>query len=186
METNLVKLGFIKEEELLSFLSAQYRVPSIKLSKIEINPNVIKLIPASTAKKDFIIPTNRVGPKLTLAMVDPSNIFVIDEVKFMTGFNVEPVVASETDDHRCHQEILRRGRRSGRTGNASPFRQTITPWMTERSTGASGGLTVDDDVVNVDDFDALVHGAVDNVEVVESQADRRDDGGNRRSHHQDR
>ena len=73
------------------------RVPSVKISKIEINPTVIKLIPSSIAKKYFIIPINRVGPKLTLAMADPSNIIVIDEIKFMTGFNVEPVVASETE-----------------------------------------------------------------------------------------
>ena len=97
LESNLVRLGYIKEDELLSFLSAQYRVPSVKISKMEINPNVIKLIPSSLSKKYFIIPINRVGPKLTLAMADPSNIVVIDEIKFMTGFNVEPVVASETE-----------------------------------------------------------------------------------------
>ncbi len=68
-----------------------------RLSKIEVNPNVLKLIPASIAKKYFIIPVNRVGPKLTVAMADPSNIIVIDEIKFMTGFNVEPVVASEVE-----------------------------------------------------------------------------------------
>ena len=106
LESTLVKLGYIKEDELLSFLSAQYRVPSIKLSKVEVNPGVLKLIPASIAKKHFIIPTNRMGAKLTLAMVDPSNILVIDEVrKFVAGFRVEPVVASERD-HRCHQEVL--------------------------------------------------------------------------------
>ena len=97
IESTLVKLGYIKEDELLSFLSAQFRVPSVKLSRMEINPNVIKLIPSSIAKKYFIIPVNRIGPKLTLAMADPSNIIVIDEVKFMTGFNVEPVVASEAE-----------------------------------------------------------------------------------------
>src|SRR4030065_1968636 len=71
LESILVKLGFIKEDDLLSFLSAQYRVPSVKLSKIEINPNVIKLVPSSTVKKHFIIPVNRVGQKLTLAISDP-------------------------------------------------------------------------------------------------------------------
>ena len=78
LESNLVRLGYIKEDELLSFLSAQYRVPSVKISKMEINPNVIKLIPSSLSKKYFIMPINRVGPKLTLAMADPSNIVVID------------------------------------------------------------------------------------------------------------
>src|SRR4030067_3860450 len=95
LESILVKLGFVKEDDLLSFLSAQYRVPSVKLSKIEINPNVIKLVPASKAKDFLIIPVQRVGPKLPLAMSDPSKILAIDEIKFMTGFNVDPVVASE-------------------------------------------------------------------------------------------
>ena len=169
LETNLVKLGFIKEDELLSFLSAQYRVPSIKLSKIEITPNVVKLIPASTAKKDFIIPTNRVGSKLTLAMVDPSNIFVIDEIKFMTGFHVEPVVASETDVIDAIKKYYGGGGALAGLGSTS-FQPNDYSLEDGRSAGASNGLTVDDDVVNVDDFDALVHGAVDNVEVVESQA----------------
>ena len=167
LETAFVKLGFIKEEELLSFLSAQYRVPSIKLSKIEINPTVIKLIPASTAKKDFIIPTNRVGPKLTLAMVDPSNIFVIDEVKFMTGFHVEPVVASETDVIDAIKKYYGGGGALAGMGTVA-FQADDYSLDDGKSTGAGGGLTVDDDAINVDDFDALVHGAVDNVEVVES------------------
>ena len=72
LESILVKIGLVKEDDLLSFLSAQYRVPSVKLSKIEINPNVIKLIPASKAKNNLVIPVQRVGPKLTLAMADPS------------------------------------------------------------------------------------------------------------------
>jgi len=63
LESNLVRLGYIKEDELLSFLSAQYRVPSVKISKMEINPSVIKLIPSSISKKYFIIPINRMGPK---------------------------------------------------------------------------------------------------------------------------
>ena len=166
-ETNLVKLGFIKEDEILSFLSAQYRVPSIKISKIEINPNVIKLIPASTAKKDFIIPTNRVGSKLTLAMVDPSNMFVIDEIKFMTGFHVEPVVASETD---IIDAIKKYYGGSGLAGmGTATFQADDYSLEDGKAMAANNSLLVDDDVINVEDFDALVHGAVDNVEVVESQ-----------------
>ena len=107
LESNLVRMGYIKEDELLSFLSAQYRVPSVKLSKIKINPSVVKLIPPSVSKKHFIIPINRVGPKLTLAMADPSDIVVIDEIKFMTGFNVEPVVASESSIREAiEQKVL--------------------------------------------------------------------------------
>ncbi len=94
--TNLVKLGFISEDDITSFLSRQYGVPSINLSHFEIDPNVIKLIPSEIAQKHQIIPINRTGNVLTVAMADPSNIFAIDDIKFMTGFKVEPVVAAET------------------------------------------------------------------------------------------
>jgi type IV pilus assembly protein PilB len=94
--SNLVKLGFISEDDITSFLSRQYGVPSINLSHFEIDPNVIKLIPSEIAQKHQVIPINRTGNVLTVAMADPSNIFAIDDIKFMTGFKVEPVVAAET------------------------------------------------------------------------------------------
>jgi type IV pilus assembly protein PilB len=94
--TNLVKLGFISEDDITSFLSRQYGVPSINLSHFEIDGAVIKLIPSEIAQKHQIIPINRTGNILTVAMADPSNIFAIDDIKFMTGFKVEPVVAAET------------------------------------------------------------------------------------------
>jgi type IV pilus assembly protein PilB len=93
---NLVKLGFIKDEEITALLSKQYGVPSINLSRFEIDPSVIKLVPAETAQKYQIIPLSRAGANLTIAMVDPTNVFAMDDIKFMTGYNVEPVVASET------------------------------------------------------------------------------------------
>ena len=169
LESSLVKLGYIKEDELLSFLSAQYRVPSIKLSKVEINPNVVKLVPASTAKKHFVIPTNRIGTKLTLAMVDPSNIPVIDEIKFITGFRVEPVVASETEIIDAIKKYYGGGGDlaglGSKTIDASDYN-----FEEDMAAVANEGVALDDAVVNVDDFDALVHGAVENVEVVEQQA----------------
>ncbi|MGE5851222.1 MAG: type IV-A pilus assembly ATPase PilB [Candidatus Methylomirabilota bacterium] len=94
--SNLVKLGFISEDDITSFLSRQYGVPSINLSHFEIDANVIKLIPSEIAQKHQVIPINRTGNVLTVAMADPSNIFAIDDIKFMTGFKVEPVVAAET------------------------------------------------------------------------------------------
>ncbi len=93
---NLVKLGFVKDEEITSLLSKQYGVPSISLSQFEIDPAVIKLVPAETAHKYQIIPLSRVGATLTIAMTDPTNVFALDDLKFMTGYNVEPVVAWET------------------------------------------------------------------------------------------
>jgi len=93
--SNLVKLGFIDEDELVSFLSKQYGIPAVNLQEVEIDPSVCKLIPSDVVQKYQIMPLNRTGATITIAMVDPSNVFALDDVKFMTGYNVEPVVASE-------------------------------------------------------------------------------------------
>ena len=93
---NLIKLGFVKDEEITALLSKQYGVPSIALAQFEIDPGVIKLVPADTAQKYQIVPLSRAGATLTIAMTDPTNVFAMDDIKFMTGYNVEPVVASET------------------------------------------------------------------------------------------
>src|SRR5438552_2065097 len=91
----LVKLGFLSDEDVTNFLSRQYGVPAINLSFFEIDAAVVKLIPHETAKRYQILPLSRVGASLTIAMVDPTNVFAMDDIKFMTGFNIEPVVASE-------------------------------------------------------------------------------------------
>ncbi|HUU13860.1 MAG TPA: type IV-A pilus assembly ATPase PilB [Terriglobia bacterium] len=93
---SLVKLGFLSDDEVTAVLSRQYGVPSINLAYFEVDPNVIKLIPMETALKYQILPLSRVGSSLTVAMVDPTNVFAMDDIKFMTGFNIEPVVASES------------------------------------------------------------------------------------------
>src|SRR6201982_3908750 len=92
----LVKLGFLTGEDVTNFLARQYGVPAINLSYFEIDPAVVKLIPFETAKRYQILPLSRVGASLTIAMVDPTNVFAMDDIKFMTGFNIEPVVASES------------------------------------------------------------------------------------------
>jgi len=92
----LVKLGFLSDEDVTNFLSRQYGVPAINLSFFEIDGSVVKLIPQETAKRYQILPLSRVGASLTIAMVDPTNVFAMDDIKFMTGFNIEPVVASES------------------------------------------------------------------------------------------
>ncbi len=92
----LVKLAFLTEEDFTNFLSRQYGVPAINLSYFEIDSSVVKLIPYETAKRYQILPLSRVGASLTIAMVDPTNVFAMDDIKFMTGFNIEPVVASES------------------------------------------------------------------------------------------
>src|SRR6266850_1293382 len=91
----LVRLGFVSDEEVTNFLSRQYGVPAINLQYFEIDAAVVKLVPEETAKRYQILPLSRVGASLTIAMVDPTNVFAMDDIKFMTGFNIEPVVASE-------------------------------------------------------------------------------------------
>lgn len=91
----LVKLGYVQEHDLSSFLSRHYGVPSIDLAQFEIDPAIIKLIPADVAQKYQLLPINRAGSTMIVAMSDPSNIFAIDDIKFMTGYNVEVVVAAE-------------------------------------------------------------------------------------------
>jgi type IV pilus assembly protein PilB len=92
----LVSLGYAKEAEITALLSKQFGVPSIAIGQFQIDPSVIKLVPAETAQKYQIIPLSRSGATLTIAMTDPTNVFAMDDIKFMTGYNVEPVVASET------------------------------------------------------------------------------------------
>jgi len=93
---NLVKMGFVKDEQITALLSKQYGVPSINLAQFKIDPTIVKLVPTETARKYQIIPLSRSGSTLTIAMTDPTNVFAMDDIKFMTGYNVEPVVASET------------------------------------------------------------------------------------------
>src|SRR5512136_133349 len=92
----LTKMGFITDDDITGVLSRQYGVPSINLKYYEIDPNVIKLIPQDTALRYQVVPLSRVGSVLTITMTDPTNVFAMDDIKFMTGFNVEPVVASES------------------------------------------------------------------------------------------
>ena len=94
--STLVQLGYVSDDEITNFLSRQYGVPAINLQYFEIDGTVVKLIPEETAKRYQILPLSRVGASLTIAMVDPTNVFAMDDIKFMTGFNIEPVVASES------------------------------------------------------------------------------------------
>ncbi|MDH3254685.1 MAG: type IV-A pilus assembly ATPase PilB [Acidobacteriota bacterium] len=93
--THLVKLGLLGDEELVEFLSQRYGVPAINLNEVEIDESIIKIIPPDVARKYTILPVSKAGARLTIAMVDPTNVFAMDDIKFMTGYNVEPVVTSE-------------------------------------------------------------------------------------------
>ena len=91
----ITSLGYLDENELTDFVAKQYGVPSINLDEFEIESSVIQLIPEEVAAKHTVIPVNRAGSTLILATSDPSNIFGLDDIKFLTGYNIQPVVAAE-------------------------------------------------------------------------------------------
>jgi type IV pilus assembly protein PilB len=92
---NLVKMGLVSDDMITAVLSRQYGVPSVNLELFDVDDSVIRLIPREVAEKYSVLPLSRVGATLTLAMVDPTNVFAMDDIKFMTGLNIEPVVVSE-------------------------------------------------------------------------------------------
>lgn len=179
--TILVKLGFVQEDKLMTFLSKQYGVPYVDLHKFEINSAVIKHIPAEVAQKYRIMPINRAGATITIAMVDPSNIFAIDDIKFMTGYNVEAVVATEG----AIVDAIKKYYGGARSMVAAKPGATAMPASTQEKKLAVDVKDYDLDdqavedtfiddidtggVVDVDDFDNLVHGAVEDLEVVEEE-----------------
>jgi len=177
--TNLVKLGYLTEEKLVAFLSKQWGVPAINLSDYKIEPSVLKLIPIEIARKYLIIPVARVGATLTITMADPSNVFVIDDVKFMTGYNVEVVVSSEssiihaiTSYYRGGGDALTTTKKANTTSTktlqAKDYTFSDDEFKDEDpfSSTADEGLSVD-----VDEFDRAVGEALDDVEVVEESVD---------------
>src|SRR5512135_3502737 len=179
----LVKMGFVQEDKLMTFLSKQYGVPYVDLGKFEINPVVIKHIPAEVAQKYRIMPINRSGATITIAMVDPSNIFAIDDIKFMTGYGVEAVVATEGAIVEAIKKYYGGAKSLVMTkqGSASlPQTKEEKKLSIEAKDYTLDDMqqvedTVIDDidvggVVDVEDFDSLVHGAVDDLEVVEEES----------------
>jgi type IV pilus assembly protein PilB len=175
----LVKLGFVQEDKLMTFLSKQYGVPYVDLSKFEINPAVIKHIPPDVAQKYRIMPINRAGATITIAMVDPSNIFAIDDIKFMTGYNVEAVVATEGAIVEAIKKYYGGAKSlvTAKAGAAPSVKDDKKLSLDAKDYSFDEEIAedsfVDDievgDEVDVDDFDSLIHGAVDELEVVEDQ-----------------
>src|SRR5262245_19932023 len=105
----LTQLGFVKDQDLTSFLAKQYSLPSIDLKEFEIDADVLKLIPKDVARKHMVVPVNRAGATLIVAMSDPSNIYAIDELKFLTQYNIEPVVAAEAAIEEAIQHYYEKG-----------------------------------------------------------------------------
>ena len=94
--SNFIRLGHVREEDLLQFLSQQYGFPSVDISQMEIPQDVLRLVPVDVVQKHKVLPVSRAGSTLVLAMTDPTNYLVIDDIKFLTGYNIDVVVAEET------------------------------------------------------------------------------------------
>ena len=107
--TILVRLNFITEDSLVSFLSKQYAMPAITVAQVDPDPDVLKLVPEQIAKKHSVLPIKRIGNVLTLAMADPTNVFALDDVGFMTGLQIQPVVASEAAIRKAFERLYETG-----------------------------------------------------------------------------
>jgi type IV pilus assembly protein PilB len=173
--TNLVKLGHITEEKLVAFLSRQYNVPAINLTDYKIDPSLLKLIPIDMARKYLIMPVARVGATITIAMIDPSNVFAIDDVKFRTGYNVEVVVSSESS---ILNTISTRYADNGESLVAAKgilSAKALHAWSltTHEEEFTDVGVSASDDapLVDVDEFDKIVGDALDSIEVVSDKRD---------------
>ncbi|MCG3171872.1 MAG: Type II secretion system protein E [Myxococcota bacterium] len=118
---HLTEMGAIDEEKLTNFLSKQYNIPPIDLQQFDIDKDIIKLVPRDVAEKHMVLPVNRAGQSLILAMSDPSNIYAIDDIKFLTGYNVEPVVASEAAIRRAIGQYY-----GGRSGASSAMGSSVS------------------------------------------------------------
>ena len=94
--SNLVRLGFVKEEQITHLLGQQFRLATVNLASVNIEPNVLKLVSAEVAQKYQVLPLSKIGRVLTLAMTNPADFPAIEDIKFLTGCEVQPVVAAET------------------------------------------------------------------------------------------
>ena len=158
---NLVKLGLVTDDMITAVLSRQYGIPSVNLDLFKIDEPVLRLIPQEVAQKYSVIPLSRVGATLTLAMVDPTNVFAMDDIKFMTGLNVEPVVVAEVSIQQAIAKYYGTSREielSAVTVDDAVFEPV------DARTG-NGGIT-HADLVSLDSIDFEV-GRTEDVEVVE-------------------
>src|SRR6266705_1787560 len=157
---NLVKLGLVSDEMITAVLSRQYGIPSVNLDLFHIEESVLRLIPQEVAQKYSVLPLSRVGATLTLAMVDPTNVFAMDDIKFMTGLNVEPVVVAEAS---IQQAIAKYYGSSREIELAAISADEVV--FEGNGKGANGGIT-HADLVSLDSID-FETGHTEDVEVLE-------------------
>jgi type IV pilus assembly protein PilB len=146
---NLVKLGLVSDDMITAVLSRQYGIPSVNLDLFQIDESVLRLIPQEVAQKHCVLPLSRVGATLTLAMVDPTNVFAMDDVKFMTGLNVEPVVVAEAS---IQHAIAKYYGTSREIELAAVSNEEVVYARNGNGSRADGGIT-HDDLVSLDSID---------------------------------
>jgi len=108
----LARLNFITEEQLIGFLSRQYGIPSITLRNVDVDAETLRLVPAPIARKYEVLPVKRIGGTLTLAMADPTNVFALDDVAFMTSLQILPVVAPQAAIRTAIEKAYEAGQQS--------------------------------------------------------------------------
>jgi type IV pilus assembly protein PilB len=171
----LIRIGAASEQDITETLSQQFGVPSIDLAHFDIDPSIIKVVPGEVARKYGVLPVNKTGATLTIAMSDPTNVFAMDDIKFMTGYNVEPVVASEASLRRAidkhygtPRSVVLKERPKGATTGSAPSDGSIDELM-------SSALTMDDmasvglSEFNMDEITGFDAGDVDVVRGEEGQ-----------------
>src|ERR1043166_8468940 len=158
---NLVKLGLVGDDMITAVLSRHYGIPSVNLELFNIDPAVLRLIPQEVAQKHSVLPLSRVGATLTLAMVDPTNVFALDDVKFMTGLNVEPVVVAEGSV----QQAIAKYYGTSREIELASTAIEETSYQNGKDSNGNGSIT-HDDLVSLDSID-FATGQTEDVEVVE-------------------
>jgi type IV pilus assembly protein PilB len=156
----LVKLGLVSDDMITAVLARQYGIPSVNLELFHIEQSVLRLIPQEVAQKYSVLPLSRVGATLTLAMVDPTNVFAMDDIKFMTGLNVEPVVVAEAS---VQQAIAKYYGSSKEIELASVSQESAA---FEAAAKSSNGSITHADLVSLDTID-FETGHAEDVEVVE-------------------
>lgn len=166
---NLVKLGLVSDDMITAVLSRQYGVPSVNLELFDIDDTVIRLIPHEVAQKYSVLPLSRVGATLTLAMVDPTNVFAMDDIKFMTGLNIEPVVVSEAGVQDAIAKYYDHSREIELAGMVSDVSyESMLVGQNGNGNGLHVGIT-HDDLVSLGQFEFDVDSIedIDGLEVIE-------------------
>jgi type IV pilus assembly protein PilB len=158
---NLVKLGLVSDDMITAVLSRHYGIPSVNLELFNIDAAVLRLIPQEVAQKHTVLPLSRVGATLTLAMVDPTNVFALDDVKFMTGLNVEPVVVAEGSV----QQAIAKYYGTSREIELASAGEDVSLDKSKNGHGDNGAIT-HADLVSLDSID-FDNEATEDVEVVE-------------------